>query len=114
MATNCFGSEQLVKGTIPLSMTYSEIVPFLNEVKGFIGIRSGLCDIISCSSCHKGIIHIEKSDFWTKEHSEAFLGLRAMGLDWLVDKLTYFGDEMVLEVGIYSRIDAWTELDGAN
>ena len=81
VATNCFGKEAPVKGTSPMSIPYQDLVPFLNEAGGFIGVRSGLCDIISQSTCKKIIIYPEQSDFWPNGTAKAFVGLRAMGLD---------------------------------
>lgn len=43
-------------GLIP----YSLIVPFLNRCGYFIGFRSGLCDIVSSSTCKKIIVYPEK------------------------------------------------------
>ena len=80
VATNCFGEEVPVKGTLPMSIPYQDLVPFLNEAGGFIGVRSGLCDIISQSTCKKIIIYPEKSDFWPSGRTEVFVGLHAMGL----------------------------------
>ncbi|WP_298068259.1 hypothetical protein [uncultured Mailhella sp.] len=107
VATNCFGREKPVKGTIAISIEYSDIVPFLNEAGSFIGIRSGLCDIISQSSCHKIIIHTEKSEYWPDKCSEVFLGLRAMKLSRTVDELTYSGDTKTLNDEIVRLTDEW-------
>lgn len=80
VTTNCFGEEAPVKGTLPVSIPYRDLVPFLNEAGGFIGVRSGLCDILSQSTCKKIIIYPEQSDFWPSGAAEAFVGLCAMGL----------------------------------
>ena len=58
VCTNCFGKEeQPVSGTKSLAISYNDCINFLNIAGGFIGIRSGLCDIISSSSAKKMIIY---------------------------------------------------------
>lgn len=107
VATNCYGSELPVKGTAPLAITYSEVVPFLNEAGGFIGIRSGLCDIISQSFCQKIVIHTEKSDFWPDGRSESFVGLCQTWGDEAVVEFTYCGDDRSLGCKIEQIIQTW-------
>lgn len=107
VATNCFGHELPVWGTVPLSIDYTYIVPFLNEAGGFIGIRSGLCDIISRSTCRKMIIYTEKSDFWPDGRSEPFLSLSAMDFDKMADEITYRGKKLEFEYRIIDMIDGW-------
>lgn len=85
--TNCLRQDESIKGTIPLCISYTDIVPFLNKAGIFIGVRSGLCDIISSSSCKKVIIHPEQSDFWPTGSALSFVGLQSMGLD--VDALEF-------------------------
>lgn len=56
--TNVSGSaEEPVEGTRGISIPYSKIVDFLDKAGGFIGIRSGLCDIISGSSAEKVVLY---------------------------------------------------------
>ena len=43
--TNCSGEEQPVSGTLPICVSYQELIPFLNYAGQFVAIRSGLCDI---------------------------------------------------------------------
>lgn len=97
VATNCIGKELPVKGTKRLSIAYPDIVPFLNEAGYFIGIRSGLCDIISQSSCRKIVIHTAQSDFWPDGRSKLFVGLCSMKLDQTAIELKYSGDIDQLE-----------------
>lgn len=80
VATNCFGSEEPVKGTVRLSVDYAHIVPFLNCAGYFIGVRSGLCDIISSSLCQKFIVHISESAYWPNGRSISFVGLKNMNM----------------------------------
>lgn len=79
VATNCFGEEKPIAGTAALSISYKDIVPFLDAAGKFIGVRSGLCDIISTSTCEKSIFYGE-SKFWGKEKAKEFVDLEKMEL----------------------------------
>lgn len=66
-----------------LFLTYSEIVPLLDYAGGFIGVRSGLCDVISTSKCKKVILYPKvKSKFNYSYHRSdvKYSGLEVMGL----------------------------------
>lgn len=80
VCTNCFGKEPAIKGTLPMLLSYRDIVPFLNLAGAFVGLRSGLCDIISTSVCRKVVIHSFKNGFWPDGNSIAYTGLHNMGL----------------------------------
>ena len=49
--------EAAVKGTVGVFIPYSKILDFLNKAGGFIGLRSGLCDIIAGAKTKKIIIY---------------------------------------------------------
>lgn len=56
--TNVGGEDELpIYGTLPLKCSLSSINNILEYCGYFIGFRSGLCDIISSSSCKKVIIY---------------------------------------------------------
>ncbi len=61
---------------------YSEMAAVLEYAGYFIGIRSGLCDIISTVKCKKIILYPEKKESDYNEHRSEidFCGLRNMGL----------------------------------
>jgi len=80
VCTNCSGQEKPVSGTQGIFVPFQEIVPFLDMAGFFIGIRSGLCDIISTSTCRKVILHTYKAKWWPDGRSIAYTGLNAMGL----------------------------------
>lgn len=108
VATNCFAGELPIKGTVAVSIEYPDIVPFLNGAGGFIGIRSGLCDIISRASCHKIVIHIWYSDFWPNGRSETFVGLRSMGLGCKADEFTYCGNSDDAMCEVIHLVSTWS------
>lgn len=78
--TNCAGTEKCIKGTIALSIPYDQIVPFLEKAGYFIGIRSGLCDIIAGAHCKKVILHTYEAKWWRDGMSIPYTGLNNMGL----------------------------------
>lgn len=85
VCTNCFGKEQPVLGTVAISVPFAQIVPFLNEAGGFIGIRSGLCDIISTSICKKAILHTYNAKWWPSGSSVAYTALSSLYNDLALD-----------------------------
>ena len=107
VATNCFGKEDPVKGTLPMSILYQDLVPFLNEAGGFIGVRSGLCDILSQSTCKKIIIYPEQSDFWPSGMSKAFVGLNEMGLTHDSMEVPYCRNIISLISDVLKIISTW-------
>ncbi|WP_035214651.1 hypothetical protein [Desulfitobacterium hafniense] len=80
LLTNVGKNEQPLKGTKALLVPYEFSVPFLNFAGGFIGIRTGLCDIISTSVCKKVVIHPYYAINWPNGTSLGFTGLKNMGL----------------------------------
>jgi hypothetical protein len=54
--TNTVGDELPVPGTKPLFIPITEMVSAAEIAGHFIGVRSGLCDIISTAKCEKTII----------------------------------------------------------
>lgn len=51
--TNVFGDEKPLKNTLPISPNVSEIKSVVEKAGIFIGIRSGLCDVIKHANCKK-------------------------------------------------------------
>jgi len=78
--TNCAGREKAIIGTKKLMLPYEISIPLLNKIAGFIGIRSGLCDIICTAKCKKIILHPYGSRNWSFGKSIAFTGLNNMKL----------------------------------
>ena len=87
VATNCFGDEKPVAGTVALSVGYKDIVPFLDAAGKFVGVRSGLCEIISTSTCEKSVFYGE-SEFWARGNAKEFVDLENMGLSFGVKDLS--------------------------
>ena len=78
VCTNCFGEEKPIEGTVRISIPFSEIVPFLDMAGSFWGIRSGLCDIISTSTCEKVVIHLYKAKWWPDGRSIPYTGIKSL------------------------------------
>ena len=51
--TNVVGDEKPINGTMALTAKISEMIPIVEKAGTFIGIRSGLCDVIKYSNCDK-------------------------------------------------------------
>lgn len=77
VCTNCSNeSEETIEGTKRVCFPYAQAVPFVECAGYFIGIRSGLCDVISSAKCKK-IIMYEDAFNATRI---SFFGLKKMGL----------------------------------
>jgi len=50
-------TESAIEGTQGIFIPYAQIMDFLDKAGGFIGFRSGLCDIISSSNAKKVILY---------------------------------------------------------
>lgn len=70
--------EQPLSGTIPLSVDYSAVIQVFEKAGYFIGIRSGLCDILSEAKCRKVIIYPKCINM---ESTKRFFSLVESGLD---------------------------------
>jgi hypothetical protein len=80
LLTNCADHEQALPNTEKLFLPYAISVPYLNKCAGFIGVRSGLCDIISSSRCKKVIIYSYEAMYNPDGVNLAFTGLKNLGL----------------------------------
>lgn len=70
VCTNSSGEkEPVIPGTVGVLFSYSEIIRLIEACGTFVGIRSGLCDIISSANCNKIIIY---QDFMTERRAEFF------------------------------------------
>jgi hypothetical protein len=78
--TNCAANEEPLPNAKPILVPYRHIVPFLDAAGGFIGLRSGLCDIISTTKAKKIILHPYEAKYWPDGTSLKFTGLNHMGL----------------------------------
>jgi hypothetical protein len=56
VCTNVAGDEAPVKGTMPLFVPINQMVSAAEYAGLFIGIRSGLCDILSVARCRKIVV----------------------------------------------------------
>ncbi len=70
VATNSSGvDEPPIKGTMAVSFPYDSINVMMDKCGYFIGVRSGLCDILSDSNCRKIVIY---QSFITNRRMEFF------------------------------------------
>ena len=54
--TNATVNEQPIKGTKPLSIPISQIIPAVEHAGAFTGIRNGLCDVLLTAKCRKTVV----------------------------------------------------------
>ena len=58
VCTNVAGDlEKAIEGTVPVYVPYEKIIDFVEKAGGFIGLRSGLCDLISGTEAKKVILY---------------------------------------------------------
>jgi len=79
VCTNCAGVEKPVDGTTAVFFPLNQAIAFINAAGYFIGVRSGLCDVISSAKAKKIIIY-EKDGFFYKSSPYEYFSLRKMGL----------------------------------
>jgi hypothetical protein len=56
VCTNVSGEEQPIAGTTPLNIPLKQIVSAAEYAGRFIGLRSGLCDILTTAKCRKTVV----------------------------------------------------------
>ena len=101
ICTNCGKDEIPVVGTEGIFIPYSSIIQFLDKAGAYIGIRSGLSDIISSSKCKKVVFYTEHSMFWPDGVAMDYLSLNDMGLtsgalEFLISQVN--SDEIIEEI----------------
>lgn len=72
--------ETPIKGTQGIFIPYKQVVDFMEKAGGFIGLRNGLCDIISSSHARMAVIYPKntprKDSFYYRCYGLKRLGLR--------------------------------------
>ena len=89
--TNCVGKEQPIEGTQAVFFPLTQAIAFMDAAGYFVGVRSGLCDVISSSKCKKVIIYEKDGIFYKSSHFEYF-SLQKMGLCDDAVELQYHDD----------------------
>ena len=54
--TNIVGDEQVVHGTLPLTVPINQMKAVVEHAGVFIGIRNGLCDVLNTANCRKIVV----------------------------------------------------------
>lgn len=96
VCTNSAGmKEAVVNGTTGVSWSYKDIVPLLDLAGYFVGVRSGLCEVISSSSCKKVILYQK----YMSKNKMSYFSLNHMGLcdDAVEMKLGSCSDEKIMQ-----------------
>ena len=98
VCTNVSGDESGIEDTIPLSLSIEQVYDFVEKAGCFIGLRSGLCDLISGAKAKKIILY-SLTQTWGTDYSLDFFGLKNMGL---ADDDTY---ELIIDEDFGTGID---------
>ena len=95
VCTNIGGPQELpINGTIPLQFGFDISVPLLEKCGYFVGIRSGLCDIISSARCKKIIIY-QPYLFWGHGTNYDYFSLNKIGFCSDAIEVSYEGVEFL-------------------
>ncbi|MBQ9828383.1 MAG: hypothetical protein IJM62_06850, partial [Lachnospiraceae bacterium] len=94
VCTNISGEEKSIEGTKGLSLDYSEVIDFVDKAGVFIGLRSGLCDIIAPTSARMAVIYPNQMFTRSVDYYNYF-SLEKMGLreENLLEMIWSRGDE---------------------
>jgi hypothetical protein len=103
VCTNVAGNEKPIQGTKGVMIQYSQVMDFVNRAGCFIGLRSGLCDILSGASAKKIILYGEDNRSG-KDYHYNFCSLEKMGL--AEDNLY----EIILDADYRRTIDRITDV----
>ena len=87
--TNCAGEEKPICGTEPIFFSYDMAIDVMEYAGLFIGVRSGLCDIISSAKCKQIIIY--ESGFAASNYN--YFSLVNMGLNPDAKEIVYGNDK---------------------
>lgn len=80
ICTNSSGADEpAIKGSIPIFFPLNIAPQFINYAGGFIGVRSGFCDIVSGTKAKKVILYDARDRFYNCSAYEYF-NLKSMGL----------------------------------
>ena len=74
--TNTTTNEHPIKGTTPLHIPISQIIPAVEHAGTFIGIRNGLCDVLFTANCRKTVVFPDSYYSTTPHKIEAFFSLQ--------------------------------------
>lgn len=87
VCTNLGGKdEKEIEGTIPFRLPFNQIIKVCEHAGIFIGIRSGLCDVLSQADCLKFVIYPESINI---KNVKAFFTLRSNEFDTKVVEVDY-------------------------
>lgn len=79
VCTNCGTKEQKpIPGTKGIYVPFESLIYFVEKCGFFIGIRSGLCDIISTAKCQMSIVYPYESKQWGDGNGISYVGMKEM------------------------------------
>jgi hypothetical protein len=75
--TNTFGDEKPIEGTRSITIPITELISAVEQAGHFIGIRSGLCDILITAKCEKTVVFPDSFYSYTNNKVSEFFALEA-------------------------------------
>jgi hypothetical protein len=92
VCTNCSGEEKPLNHTIEIRLPIRQMIPFCEKAGVFIGLRSGLCEVISSANCTKIIYYPDRIYYHGKMID--FFSLKKMGLCKDIEEIEYKGGNL--------------------
>lgn len=96
ICTNVAAGEKPIEGTRPLSISIEGIDATLHYAGCFIGSRSGICEVISGTSCKKVIVY-PRNYKWGSGLADQYFSLKNMGLCSDAIELSYEQEKELLD-----------------
>ena len=87
--TNCSDNEKEIEGTKRIFFPYKIAIPLLEYSGMFIGVRTGLCEILSSAKCNQVIVY--ESGFAASDYE--YFSIKKMGLNSSVNEVVYGRNE---------------------
>lgn len=81
VCTNCNGDQKPLLGTEGVFIEFKYILNFINAAGYFVGIRSGLCDVVSSCNAKMIVLHPYHSTQWGDGNSLKYVGIVNMGFN---------------------------------
>lgn len=93
--TNTSSEQEVpVKGTEGIFLGFDELTAFVDQAGIFIGARSGICDVLSCTTASMYIVYIkhDETQFIT---ADKYFSLKGMGLNNNVKEYVYEDEQEI-------------------
>ena len=96
VCTNCVQEEEPIEGTKGIFIDLEDCCDFVEKAGGFIGVRSGLCDLICQTDCRKIVIYDANGNATVDFHGFVTMGIGNHITEVLND--TVHTDELISDI----------------